>query len=66
MTASLDTGLSCFILLAKYLRVPADPEQLRHHLGKGGEHVSPADILRLAKTLEIKAKHKKVPVVKLS
>lgn len=51
-----DGGLECLVALLGYLDRPAEPEQLRHLLGKAGESVTPTDLLRLAKRLEVKAR----------
>jgi subfamily B ATP-binding cassette protein HlyB/CyaB len=51
-----DGGLECLVALLGYLDRPADPDQLRHLLGKAGESVTPTDLLRLAKRLEVKAR----------
>ncbi|WP_460731667.1 type I secretion system permease/ATPase [Lysobacter tyrosinilyticus] len=51
-----DGGLECLVALLGYLDRPAEPDQLRHLLGKAGESVTPTDLLRLAKRLEVKAR----------
>jgi len=56
-SGTLDTGLICFILLAKFHQVPAEPDQLRHHFGESGELFNDAHILRAAKSLHLKARH---------
>jgi ATP-binding cassette, subfamily B, bacterial HlyB/CyaB len=50
-----DTGLLALVVLLKFLRVPADPEQLRHELGHGAP-ASASDLVRLAKRLSARAK----------
>lgn len=51
-----DTGLICLTLLLKYLQVGADPAQIKHQSGKGDEPLEATDIVRLAKSLQVKAK----------
>lgn len=51
-----DGALACFVALLGYLGKPADPDQLRYLLGKGGVAPEPADLLRLAKKLDVKAR----------
>jgi ATP-binding cassette, subfamily B, bacterial HlyB/CyaB len=38
--AFLHPSLACFVLLAKFLGVPADPEQIAHERGKGDDPYS--------------------------
>jgi subfamily B ATP-binding cassette protein HlyB/CyaB len=51
-----DSALASFVLLLSFLERPADPDQLRHALGKGGEAIDAADLVRLAKKLDVKAR----------
>ena len=51
---ALDTGLVSILLLARYFGVPADPEQLQHEFGQAGQHLQEADLLRIAKSLDLK------------
>ncbi len=46
-----DPSLACFILLARFLGVPADPKQLIHERGKGADPYSLEDLARAAKRL---------------
>lgn len=61
----LDTGLACLVLLLKFLQVPADPEQLKH-MGGEGVHFNAEGLVRLAKSLDVKAKIKKSSVKELA
>lgn len=54
-----DTGLACLTLILKFLQVGADPAQLKHQSGKGDEPLDGTDIIRLSKSLDVKAKHKR-------
>ena len=54
--AAVDSGLACLVMLARFLEVNADAEQIRHRLGKPGEAFAETDILRAASELEIKAR----------
>ncbi len=46
-----DPALACFILLARFLGVPADPKQIGHDRGKGEDPYSLEDLSRTAKKL---------------
>jgi subfamily B ATP-binding cassette protein HlyB/CyaB len=50
----LDTGLSCLVLLGRYLGVAADPAQLRHQFGASRESFGDVEILRAGKSLGLK------------
>ncbi len=53
--APADSGLTCLILLAQYLELPATEDQIRHRFGKAGSSFDDTDILRAAKDLGLKA-----------
>lgn len=53
---TLDTGLSCLVLVARFLGVAAEPEQLRHQFARAGAPVESADIVRAARRLGLKAR----------
>jgi len=46
-----DSALVCFVLLAKFLGVPADPGQIAHARGKGDQPYTLEDLARIAKRL---------------
>lgn len=48
--------LTAFVAVAAFLNISLDPEQLSHSLGVPAADLSPGDLLRLAKRLEIRAK----------
>jgi len=50
------SGLDSLVLLLSYLDRPADPDQLRHLLGKGSAPIGPDDLVWLAKRLDVKAR----------
>ncbi len=52
----IDSGLYCFITIAQFHGLNADPEQIKHVLAIGSEGMKEADILRAAKELKLKAK----------
>jgi len=52
----LHPSLACFVLLAKFLGVPADPSQIEHDRGKGAEPYSLEDLTRIAKKLGLVAR----------
>lgn len=51
----IDTGLMCLTLMMGFLQVPADPNQLKHDLGKENPS-EPKDLVRLAKRAGLRAK----------
>jgi subfamily B ATP-binding cassette protein HlyB/CyaB len=55
-TPKLDSGLTSFVLLARFLGVPVSPDDIRHQLGKLGKPLDTTDLLRAAKRLELKAR----------
>src|SRR3954454_12575941 len=48
---AIDSGLACFILLARFLGVPADARQIGHDRGKGDGPYSLEDLSAVAKKL---------------
>jgi len=48
--------LACYVLLAKFLRVPADPGQIRHDRGKGDQPFTLEDLARVSKRLGLIAR----------
>ncbi|WP_395022614.1 type I secretion system permease/ATPase [Dongia sp.] len=52
----VDTGLTCLVLMLRYIGVPADPAQLRHRFGNAAERVSATDILRISKELQLRSR----------
>ncbi len=54
-TQSVDTGLSCLVLLARFFGIPADAQQLRHQFVESGKRFDETDLLRAAQHLGLKA-----------
>lgn len=54
--ASIDAGLYCFINIARFHNIPADPEQITHALAIEAGGMQESDILRAAKEFKLKAK----------
>ena len=52
----LHPSLACFVLLAKFLGVPADPDQIAHDRGKGDDPYSLEDLNRVARKLGLIAR----------
>ena len=52
----IDRSLACFILLAKFLGVPADPAQIGHDRGRGDDPYRLEDLARIAKRLGLTAR----------
>lgn len=53
---SIDTGLLCLVMVAKFHGVAADPAQIRHTHAVGSGGMASLDILRAAKELGFKAR----------
>jgi subfamily B ATP-binding cassette protein HlyB/CyaB len=51
-----DTGLASFVLLARFLQVPVDPDQVRHERGRAGALFSFEDLVRTALRLGLVAR----------
>jgi ATP-binding cassette, subfamily B, bacterial HlyB/CyaB len=58
-------SLTCFVLLAKYLGVAADPEQIAHDRGKGDDPYSLEDLSRIARKLGLIARLRPAQVAEL-
>ena len=58
--------LPCFVLLAKYLQVPADPDQILHDRGKGHDPFTLEDLARVSKRLGLIARVKRVAAGKVA
>jgi subfamily B ATP-binding cassette protein HlyB/CyaB len=54
-----DSGLAGFVLLARFLQVPVDPDQVRHERGRAGAPFSFEDLVRTALRLNLVARTKK-------
>ena len=52
----IDRSLACFMLLAKFLGVPADADQIAHDRGRGDEPYRLEDLARIAKRLGLTAR----------
>jgi subfamily B ATP-binding cassette protein HlyB/CyaB len=59
-----DEGLACLVLLLGFHQIGADPQQLRHALGKA-EKADSGDLVRLARRLGAKAKLANLPASRL-
>ncbi|NWB98374.1 type I secretion system permease/ATPase [Pseudomonas gingeri] len=53
---SIDTGLTCLVMLARYHNITAEPEQLAHEFQPDEHPFGKSDILLAAKKLQLKAK----------
>ncbi len=62
----IDTGLYSFITIARFHKVNADPQQLRHSLAIGAEGMKELHILRAAKELGLKARAVEVSLKRLA
>lgn len=64
MGESGDSGLDCLVLLLGFHQIGADPQQLRHALGKA-ELADSGDLVRLARRLGARSKLTRLSVAKL-
>jgi subfamily B ATP-binding cassette protein HlyB/CyaB len=60
-----DPALAAFVLLAGFLGIPADPDQIHHDRGKGDEPYTFDDLLRVAKKLGLIARRRRANVADL-
>ena len=60
-----DPALAAFVLLAGFLGIPADPNQIHHDRGKGDEPYNFDDLLRVAKKLGLIARRRRADVADL-
>ena len=62
-----DSGIYCMVLVARFHQLPADPAQLQHEFGIGGQVLASNDLLRCARHLHLKARLcKQLPASKLA
>jgi ATP-binding cassette, subfamily B, bacterial HlyB/CyaB len=59
-SAPVDSGLSCLVFMARFLRLPVEPDQLRFEAGKTDQHFTAQDVVRAAKRLDLRARRTKV------
>ncbi|RDE18043.1 type I secretion system permease/ATPase [Motiliproteus coralliicola] len=52
----LDTGLYSLVSIARFHRLPAEPDQLKHQFGRDQQPLDTQDLLRAAKALGFRAK----------
>ena len=57
---SIDRSLACFLLVAKFLGVPADAEQIIHDRGRGDEPFQLDDLARIAKRIGLTSRLRQV------
>ncbi|MFM0658506.1 type I secretion system permease/ATPase [Paraburkholderia sediminicola] len=58
--STIDPGIFCLVMLARYHGVAADPDQLAHEFKPGIERLDTTQLLLAAKSLGLNAKHTKV------
>lgn len=61
-----DAALASFVLLAQFLGVPADPQQIHHDRGQGDRPYSFDDLIRVARKLGLMARCKDALVAELA
>ncbi len=59
---AVPNALVCFVLLAKFLGVPADPDQIAHQRGRGDAPYNLDDLARVAKQLGLIVRRRKVEI----
>jgi subfamily B ATP-binding cassette protein HlyB/CyaB len=64
-TAAADSGLACLVFMARFLRLPAEPEQIRFEAGKVEQSFTAQDIVRSARRLGLKARRTHVSPARL-
>src|SRR5512139_1349060 len=64
LAGSMDNGLICLVMLARFHQISADPEQLAHQF-KSGEPFGKTEILLAAKHLGLQAKPVKTSIDRL-
>lgn len=62
---SVDTGLTCLVMLARFHQIAADPEQLAHQFKASAEPLGKSDILLAARQLGLQAKPVKTSLDRL-
>lgn len=60
-----DPSLACFVLIAKFHGIPADPEQIAHDRGKGDDPYSLDDLTRIARKLGLIARLRSAQLAEL-
>jgi subfamily B ATP-binding cassette protein HlyB/CyaB len=65
-TPSVDSGLACLVMLARFHNVAASPEQLAHEYAEDGRLFGRAEMLLAAKKLGLKAKSARSSLSRLS
>jgi len=66
VAGSGDQALASFVLLAKFLGVPADVQQIHHDRGQGDRPYHFDDLIRIAKKLGLLAKRKQATLADLA
>lgn len=65
VSARLDTGLACLVMLARFHQVAASAEQIDHEFGSPDQSLGAADLLLAARKLGLKAKTAQTSVARL-
>lgn len=63
---SIDTGLACLVMLARFHSVAVSPEQLSHEYGEQGQHFTKNQLLLACRKLQLKAKSVRSKVDRLA
>ena len=54
--SSIDTGLACLVMMARFHGIAADAQQIAHEQVTSGEKLSTADLLLASRKLDLQAK----------
>lgn len=65
VSAQLDSGLACLVVLARFHQIAADPDQLAHQFKASGQAFGQTEILLAAKHLGLQAKPVKTSLDRL-
>lgn len=63
---TLDSGLACLIMMARFHGIAADPDQLKHEFSVGREGLTQRDILLAARKIGLQARIVKIPPDRLA
>jgi ATP-binding cassette, subfamily B, bacterial HlyB/CyaB len=53
---SIDTALTCLVMMARFHGIAADPQQIAHEQATGGEKLTTVDLLLASRKLDLQAK----------
>ena len=51
-----DTGIACLVILLRFFAMAGNAEQIRHQFGQTGKPLESGDLVRAARSLELKSR----------